>query len=635
MYKKTRGNLNDGNDIEFLEDRIDSLEKDKFTLAVAGEVKAGKSTFINALLGAEILPSDVLQTSSAIVEIFKSEYPLLKVTYADGKEEPTCDNPKKRLHEICQIDDTYRGIPTTLIDDIIIENDSKLEVNNDFVKSLEKLSGEALQEKHSVIKEYISKRTKDKIPVKIEFGYPLKSEFNELRIVDTPGVNATGGVQNVTFNYLREANAILFVHNIKPIESESFKKFVKDIIPDTSQEMLFLILTHAGDHTNDDVKELHTEAKKQFKDIIPENRIMAVDSLLKLIHCDLDNGLDLTEIRINKNKKKILASYSEQAKEEDKELIDVVHEASQFKMMLKVIDDFSREAPNLQLREILKKIFNGYETQEAHYSDEIRSREDKKKNPQKFEEDIDCIQKCYDKYMLDIKKIKEGLIYKYSGIKSPWQEDIDALKNEHAKLINESSCIESARKRITDAQDALQRTAEDSLKKLIDDLKKNQKETIESFKEEHNITIPGVDLEALEQNSKINAFSQKDKIEKYTERAWYTLWLYPHDKIRCVGTKKVFNNEKFLGNLKRSYLEAFYEEANNLPALLKDIFEERSKLFSEKSKEGISDRQKSLEEIKKKKQSNEELIKEINALKEKKGGIEPYKKQCKEMLENI
>jgi ribosome biogenesis GTPase A len=78
-YKTTRGNLNDGVDINFLESRIDSLKKGKFTLAVAGEVKAGKSTFINALLGAEILPSDVLQASSAIVEIFKSENTFLKV----------------------------------------------------------------------------------------------------------------------------------------------------------------------------------------------------------------------------------------------------------------------------------------------------------------------------------------------------------------------------------------------------------------------------------------------------------------------------------------------------------------------------------------------------------------------------
>lgn len=83
-YKTKKGDINDGVDIKFLESRVESLKNGKFTLAVAGEVKAGKSTFINALLGAEILPSDVLHASSAIVEIFKSETSFLKVKFSDG-----------------------------------------------------------------------------------------------------------------------------------------------------------------------------------------------------------------------------------------------------------------------------------------------------------------------------------------------------------------------------------------------------------------------------------------------------------------------------------------------------------------------------------------------------------------------
>lgn len=91
-YKAKRGDVSDGIDIKFLEGRVESLKKGKFTLAVAGEVKAGKSTFINALLGADILPSDVLQASNAIVEIFKSETSFLKVRYADGTEESVYDD---------------------------------------------------------------------------------------------------------------------------------------------------------------------------------------------------------------------------------------------------------------------------------------------------------------------------------------------------------------------------------------------------------------------------------------------------------------------------------------------------------------------------------------------------------------
>ena len=151
-YKIQRGDFNDGVNIKFLESRVRSLKNCKFTLAVAGEVKAGKSTFINALLGKVILPSDVLQASSAIVEIFKSETSFLKVRYADGKRESlpedfvTSDTviAHERLHEICKIHDEYREIPTTLIDDWIIASDRALIVDNAFVKQLEQHTGEYL-----------------------------------------------------------------------------------------------------------------------------------------------------------------------------------------------------------------------------------------------------------------------------------------------------------------------------------------------------------------------------------------------------------------------------------------------------------------------------------------------------------
>ena len=47
-YLEKRGNTDDGVDAKFLESRVRSLKNGKFTLAVAGEVKAGKSTFLNA-----------------------------------------------------------------------------------------------------------------------------------------------------------------------------------------------------------------------------------------------------------------------------------------------------------------------------------------------------------------------------------------------------------------------------------------------------------------------------------------------------------------------------------------------------------------------------------------------------------
>ena len=89
-YSK-RKQKGDAVDQGFLKQRVENVKENKYKIAVTGEVKSGKSTFINALLKKEILPSDVLQTTSAIVEIFKSEKPVVSVSYADEKTQKRVD----------------------------------------------------------------------------------------------------------------------------------------------------------------------------------------------------------------------------------------------------------------------------------------------------------------------------------------------------------------------------------------------------------------------------------------------------------------------------------------------------------------------------------------------------------------
>jgi len=642
-YKTKRGDLNDGIDIKSLENRVKSLNKGKFTLAVAGEVKAGKSTFINALLGAEILPSDVLQTSSAIVEIFKSETSFLKVKYANGKEEsiydnletPDTDEANERLHEICKIHDEYRNIPTTLIDDHIIASDSDLEVNDAFVKQLEQQSGENLQDKHWLIEQFISERTKDKIPVEIEFGYPLKWDFDELRIVDSPGVNATGGVQDVSFRFFEEANAILFVHPIKPIESESFRKFVDSVISNRSKETLFLILTHAGLYSNDEVERLHVEAGRLYKNIIPETRILVVDSLLKLIHCDLDNGFTVQEIRKSENKRKILSSYREQAEDEARDLIDIVYEGSRFEQMFAAIDEFSMKAPRLQLQEILEKIKAGYEEQENQHTEKAERLEKKKRNPQEFEEEINRIYEALEKYKLLTNRTKEELKSNYSGRHSSWQKDIDALKVEYPELITGSDSIESARKHTVDALNAVQGKVDDFSMKLTQRLRDALDKTGNAFKNEYRISIPKVDLKALEENAKKNAYKEvktgywdKESILKFWK--WFN-----RDVWVSTGTKTVFDDEKYLGDYKTKCNEEFYNIVNDLPKQSNKVLNIYLDLFSKEMNSVIGDRQKALEAEKEKQQSNEDMIAEIRELDRKKKDILPEKSRCIEVLEDV
>lgn len=102
----------------------DKIKKEVFNLMVLGEAKSGKSTFINAYLGEEILPMDVLQCTSAIIKInYGDKFKLVAKTAAGGQT--TIDNSDeiiKFLKIHTSIDDKYRNIPVpTINNDLLIE----------------------------------------------------------------------------------------------------------------------------------------------------------------------------------------------------------------------------------------------------------------------------------------------------------------------------------------------------------------------------------------------------------------------------------------------------------------------------------------------------------------------------------
>jgi len=49
-----------------LEETLEKLETENFKVVVVGEFSRGKSTFINALLGRDVLPSSALPTTATI-----------------------------------------------------------------------------------------------------------------------------------------------------------------------------------------------------------------------------------------------------------------------------------------------------------------------------------------------------------------------------------------------------------------------------------------------------------------------------------------------------------------------------------------------------------------------------------------
>ena len=55
--------------VQTISDNIGALRKERFNIAVLGNFKRGKSTFINALLGSPILPTGIVPLTSVVTDL--------------------------------------------------------------------------------------------------------------------------------------------------------------------------------------------------------------------------------------------------------------------------------------------------------------------------------------------------------------------------------------------------------------------------------------------------------------------------------------------------------------------------------------------------------------------------------------
>lgn len=267
-----------------------------FTLAVVGKMSAGKSTFINTLVGDNLFPTGLFQTTSTITYLVKGDKPIMKASFCDGHIETIIDDVSKiktRLKELVAIDEKYRHLPIYDINLFILEGagiDEILEAKNGIEVKRKKTIDEGL------LRDYVNNHPQESIAKSIEITYPLPEEYDGWRIIDTPGVAAQGGIQDVTMELFadrddddhKNVDAILILHSGKDnIEDESVSKYMEEFANGMTEEAKrrsFFILTKASDEifrSNKD--EILNNAiylySQQFG--ISKERFTYIDSLLE------------------------------------------------------------------------------------------------------------------------------------------------------------------------------------------------------------------------------------------------------------------------------------------------------------------------------------------------------------------
>lgn len=441
----------DGDSFEELKNQAKKIKADQFKLMVAGEAKSGKSTFINAYLGQEILPMDVLQCSSSVVEIKYGEKLALKAFYANGNTK--CIEGKKAiqefLHEHAALDDDYRDIPVNTINNELIlkyKDDKPItqKIIDDLIKGVERenihhLSLDAYAKK---IQDYIQfmKKNWGNIVTQMIITYPFEEEsMRGISVFDSPGVNAAGRVGDVTANYLETADAIMFLRPITgvAVEASSFKDFLESKSVDRNPNAMFLVLTRATAESSANIQRACDEFVNMFGARTKENRhgisrgqIIPVDSKAELY---LNKFKTMTTKEILAEMKELaqkgeienfLKAAKADAFEEDdlgnlkfsKELfLQTLGKQSNFGAIDQALNVFGRKAQYLALADFLERMSRVYKKSEANLMDEMKLYQMKVRDPKEFSKEIENTTRVLNNLKNLMNDTLEEIDHEYSG----------------------------------------------------------------------------------------------------------------------------------------------------------------------------------------------------------------------------
>ena len=183
---------------EILEKLQNRIANERFKVMVLGEFKRGKSTFINALLGQEVLPAFATPCTAVINEVKWSQSKRAVLHFRDPlpKNLPS-SIPVRALEHIKH--GRNGAVPP-------------LEIAIDELEQYVVIPDPGKDQAESVSESPYAK---------VELFWPLKFCENGVEIIDSPGLNEHTTRTNVTGDYLSMVDAVIFVMSCHALCSQS------------------------------------------------------------------------------------------------------------------------------------------------------------------------------------------------------------------------------------------------------------------------------------------------------------------------------------------------------------------------------------------------------------------------------
>jgi small GTP-binding protein len=250
--------------IELLE-KASRIENQGFTVALFGAFSAGKSSFANALMGADVLPVSPNPTTAAInkilpvtdqyphgtvrVKLKNSEQLLVEVERSLKMFDLQADNFNQALDQIQKV---------THSTDFIGNEKIHISFLNAFQLGFRNLSesfGQIIQTDIGEFRDFVANETKSCFVEWIELYYDCEFTRNGITLVDTPGADSINARHTgVAFDYIKNSDAILFVTYYNHAFSKADREFLIQLgrVKETFELDKMFFIINAVDLANDE-----------------------------------------------------------------------------------------------------------------------------------------------------------------------------------------------------------------------------------------------------------------------------------------------------------------------------------------------------------------------------------------------
>ncbi len=221
---------------DLLETRIPKLDDERFHLVVLGEFNHGKSTFVNALLGADVLPTGITPTTAAINHVVYAPEPRARAVLVKGEE--------------IKLD------PRTLQEWVTVDGKRASEVRF------------------------------------VEVGYPAAILEDKVTLVDTPGVNDLNEQRaEITYEYVPRADAVIFLLDAGQALKESERAFLASRLLERSKDRLIFVIGKVDLLTPGELEDVIAYVREHLSKIIDAPPIFAVSARRKLAGDEAGSGM--------------------------------------------------------------------------------------------------------------------------------------------------------------------------------------------------------------------------------------------------------------------------------------------------------------------------------------------------------